>query len=87
VDAMGKVLDGNAPTGFSAAVIPYLHELNLKQEEAKQADRLAATRDPKTGLYGRDGGYYDQNLALFETGWVEGRYKFDADGRLAVKWK
>ena len=87
VDATGKVLDGNAPTGFSAAVIPYLHELNLKQEEATQADRLAATRDPKTGLYGRDGGYYDQNLALFETGWAEGRYKFDADGRLAVKWK
>ena len=87
VDAAGKVLDGNAPAGFSAAVIPYLHELSLKQEEATQADRLAATKDPQTGLYGRGGGYYDQNLALFATGWVEGRYKFDADGRLAVKWK
>ena len=87
VDATGTVLDGNGKTGFSAAVIPYLHALNLKQEEATQADRLAATIDPKTGLYGRDGAYYDQNLALFSSGWVEGRYKFGADGRLTVKWK
>jgi len=87
VDASGKVLNADAPTGFSAAVIPYLHALRLKQEETTQMDRLAATKDPKTGLYGHDGSYYDQNLALFATGWADGRYKFDVDGRLHVKWK
>ena len=87
VDATGKVLDPNAPTGFSAAVIPYLHALKLTKEEGTQSDRLAATKDPQNGLYGHGGGYYDQNLAMFETGWVEGRYKFDNNGQLHVKWK
>ena len=87
VDATGKVLNPNAPTGFSAAVIPYLHALKLTKEEGTQSDRLAATKDPQNGLYGHGGGYYDQNLAMFETGWVEGRYKFDNNGQLHVKWK
>jgi len=87
VDETGKVLDENAPTGFSAAVIPYLHALKLTKEEGTQSDRLAATKDPKNGLYGHGGDYYDQNLALFETGWAEGRYSFDVNGQLHVKWK
>jgi endo-1,4-beta-D-glucanase Y len=87
VDADGAVLNSDGPTGFSAAVIPYLHALKLKKEEGKQSDRLAATKDPKSGLYGHEGYYYDQNLALFETGWAEGRFRFDDHGRLGVKWK
>ena len=87
VDATGKVLDVNVPTGFSAAVIPYLHALRLKKEEGTQSDRLAATKDPQNGLYGHGGGYYDQNLAMFETGWSERRYNFDINGQLHVKWK
>ena len=44
-------------------------------------------QDAKSGFYGRDGLYYDQNLALFSTGWSEQRYRFEQDGRLKVKWK
>jgi endo-1,4-beta-D-glucanase Y len=92
VDAMGKVLDADGPTGFSAAVIPYLHALKLKSEENKQQLRLVATKvsnasSPNNGLYGAGGLYYDQALALFSTGWSEGRYRFDSHGRLSVKWK
>jgi endo-1,4-beta-D-glucanase Y len=87
VDPAGVVVDPNGPTGFSAAVIPYLHALHLKQEQARQVDRLNATRDPKTGLYGQTPEYYEQNLALFEDGWASGRYKFDQYGKLHVKWK
>jgi endo-1,4-beta-D-glucanase Y len=87
VDASGKILSEDAPPGFSAAVLPYLHAMGLKQQEAAQATRLAATRDVKTGLYGREGNYYDQNLALFATGWSEQRFRFEADGKLKVKWK
>jgi endo-1,4-beta-D-glucanase Y len=87
VDSTGRILSTNAPPGFSAALIPYLHALGLKQQEKLQIDRLAATRDASSGLYGHNAGYYDQNLALFSTGWTEQRYRFDRDGNLKVKWR
>ncbi len=87
VDASGKVIDTDAPAGFSAAVIPYLHALGMKDQAKQQMDRLAATLDSKSGLYGHNGDYYDQNLAMFTTGWADHRYQFEADGRLHVKWK
>ncbi len=87
VDPDGKVLDADAPAGFSAAVIPYLHALHLPSLEKAQNDRLQATRDTGSGLYGRGGEYYDQNLALFATGWAEQRFRFQSDGQLRVKWK
>jgi len=87
VDASGKVLDADGTEGFSAAVIPYLDALNLKQQAKVQSDRLDVLKDPKTGLYGKGGEYYDQNLTLFSTGWGEKRFRFGADGALKVKWK
>ena len=80
---------GNCPfsAGFSAAVVPYLHALGMKDQEKQQMDRLAATKDKGSGLYGHGGDYYDQNLAMFATGWGEHRFQFEADGRLRVKWK
>ncbi|WP_035359306.1 cellulose synthase complex periplasmic endoglucanase BcsZ [Edaphobacter aggregans] len=87
VDPQGRVLNPNAPSGFSAAVVPYLKALDMKHHANAQMDRLAATKDAATGLYGKTGNYYDQNLALFATGWIEGRYRFDREGKLRVKWK
>lgn len=87
VDFQGQVLSTNAPPGFSAALIPYLHALGLKQQEKLQIDRLAATKVSTTGLYGPSAAYYDQNLALFSTGWSEQRYRFDRDGNLKVRWR
>jgi endoglucanase len=87
VDDKGNVLDAGGTTGFSAAVIPYLAALHLKQQAAAQIDRLIATRDTTTGLYGRGEAYYDQNLALFATGWQDQQYRFERDGKLKVKWQ
>ena len=87
VDSLGHILSTNAPPGFSAALIPYLHTLGLKQQERLQIDRLAAAKNALLGLYGHDGAYYDQNLALFSTGWTEQRYRFDRDGNLTVTWR
>jgi endoglucanase len=87
VDDLGHILSANSPPGFSAALIPYLHALGLKQPERLQIDRLAATKEAPLGLYGNSGAYYDQNLALFSTGWREQRYRFDRDGNLKVKWR
>jgi endo-1,4-beta-D-glucanase Y len=87
VDSAGRVLSANAPPGFSAAVIPYLRAVGLKQQEKLQIDRLSATKDASTGLYGHNAAYYDQNLALFSTGWTEQRYRFDRDGNLKPRWR
>ncbi len=87
VDADGAILSPDAPIGFSAAVIPYLHLLGLKAEEQVQSERLNAARDAKSGLFGADETYYDQNLVMFSTGWTEQKFRFEADGRLRLRWK
>jgi endoglucanase len=81
------VVRAEAPVGFSAAVAPYLNALGMKAQAKLQQDRLIAAQDPATGLYGHPGEYYDENLALFSTGFIEQRFRFERDGRLHLKWK
>jgi endo-1,4-beta-D-glucanase Y len=77
--------DGGA--GFSAAVVPYLRAMRGNGKAlARQTIRLSAERDPTTGLYGKSLTYYDQNLALFATGFLDKRYRFAPDGELQVAW-
>ena len=83
----GSILQPDAPVGFSAAVMPFLELIGRTNESRTQADRLAAGLQADSGLYGRAGDYYDQNLALFATGWSEQRFHFDREGRLKVKWR
>lgn len=87
VDAQGKIVNANGPPGFSAALIPYLQASGKGSLAREQMERLTSTLNPTNGLYGKSADYYDQNLALFATGWSEGRYRFDREGRLCVKWK
>ncbi len=87
VDSSGRILSINAPPGFSAAIVPYLQVIGMRTQARAQMERLASTKNPAMGLYGRTPVYYDQNLALFSTGWLEKRYGFDRDGRLKVKWR
>jgi endoglucanase len=87
VDAQGKIVNADGPAGFSAAVAPYLRAAGKSYPSRIQMDRLTLLRDATSGLYGKNGDYYDQNLALFATGWIEGRYRFDRNGVLRVKWK
>ena len=82
----GRVLQPDGTIGFSAAVLPYLAALSDQQALQKQKARLAAGLSSTTGLYGATPTYYDQNLALFATGWSEGRFRFNRDGQLQVSW-
>jgi endoglucanase len=87
VNDQGIPLAQDGPVGFSAAMVPYLRAFpDLSRLSAKQTIRMSVQRDPTSGLYGKDGSYYDQNLALFETGYVQGRFRFGADGELNVEW-
>ncbi len=87
VDPKGEVVRADGPVGFSAAVEPYLFAVGAKPAARVQGDRLTALRDAASGLFGSSPTYYDQNLALFSTGWGEQRYRFGIDGKLGVKWK
>ncbi len=87
VDGQGIVIATDAPVGFSAAVLPYLQILGLKKQAKTQMDRIGAVKDANTGLYGKIPAYFDQNLILFATGWTEGRYHFDRDGKLVTNWR
>jgi endo-1,4-beta-D-glucanase Y len=83
----GIPLAQDGPVGFSAAVIPYLRAYpGLTKESALQMARTDRMRDPSTGLYGKDLAYYDQNLALFSTGFIEDRFRFGPAGELTVQW-
>jgi endoglucanase len=87
VSDQGIPMAQDGPVGFSAAVLPYLRAIpGASRLSAQQTVRLARLRDASTGLYGKDLAYYDQNLALFSTGFIEGRFRFGAGGELNVEW-
>jgi endoglucanase len=74
-----------SPLGFSGALLPFLLALDEKAALEKQLQRVRdasvqARRGEKTH-------YYDQVLILFGKGWLEGRYRFDDEGRLVPAWK
>lgn len=87
VSDQGKPLEQDGPVGFSAAVLPYLQAIpGFEKAAAHQQARLAGELDGATGLYGKSMTYYDQNLALFGTGFVGGRFAFGPRGELKVEW-
>jgi len=84
----GIPLAQDGPVGFSAALLPYLRDYpGLSRESAAQMIRMSTERNAASGLYGKDLAYYDQNLALFATGYLDGRFKFGPKGELNVEWK
>lgn len=88
VNQMGIPMEKEGPVGFSAALLPYLRAYpDLSQASARQLVRVAAQRNPTSGLYGKDLAYYDQVLALFSTGFLDGRFRFGKGGEVNVEWK
>jgi endoglucanase len=88
VSDQGIPIAEDGPVGFSAAVLPYLRaEPDQSKSSARETVRMSKLRDAASGLYGKDLSYYDQNLALFSTGFIDGRFSFGAGGELHVGWK
>lgn len=87
VNADGIPAEHDGPVGFSAALLPYLRALpDMGKTSAQQRVRMGEQLDPATGLYGKDPAYYDQNLVLFATGFLNSRFRFGAHGELSVEW-
>lgn len=87
VGEQGLPLSQDGPVGFSAALLPYLQAFGASQANGRQLARINAQRESSSGLYGKDLSYYDQNLALFGTGFLDGRFGFGPGGELKVEWK
>ena len=87
VSDLGIPLEQDGPVGFSAAVLPYLRAFpDVERAAAQQRIRISAQLDPASGLYGKDPAYYDQNLVLFATGFLDNRFRFGPRGELKVEW-
>jgi endoglucanase len=88
ISDLGVPMAQDGPVGFSAAVLPYLRAFpDLSKLSTRQIIRMNLMKDSATGLYGKDATYYDQNLALFATGFLDGRFRFGPGGELKVEWK
>lgn len=73
-----------APTGFSAAIMPFLKSQNEKEMLHMQLQ--AIDEKFKNKLIGENPRYYDQILSLFGLGWYEGYFSFNLDGSLKTAW-
>lgn len=67
------------PSGFSAALLPFLQAVKAQDVLQLQLARLEAK--PL-----RLDAYYEQALSLFALGWRDGFYNFASDGRLLARW-
>jgi endo-1,4-beta-D-glucanase Y len=87
ISGQGIPSDKDGGVGFSAAVMPYLRAIpGSGKALVRQSIRVNSERDSETGLYGKDLTYYDQNLALFATGFMDKRFRFGPNGGLMVGW-
>jgi endoglucanase len=80
----------SSPYGFSAALLPYLHQTAAPAISAQQAGRArsmqAASLLPAR-LAKATPSYYDHVLSLFGLGWIENRYRFMSNGQVQLKWQ
>jgi endoglucanase len=83
--ARSSWIEGEAPIGFHAALLPYYAALGDKAALQATRQRVLAAREQQ--LYGNPARYYDQVLVLFGKGYDDGWYRFDPAGRLVPRWK
>ena len=87
VNVMTGESEGIGPSGFSAALIPFLARFQMQKSLSIQLHRLELEKDPDTGLYGHPPiHYYNQNLALFALGWYAHAYRFGVHGNVHPSW-
>lgn len=81
VDTVSGATEGQGPPGFSASLLPYLHSLKLDGALSKQLQLVQEQWNKNNDL-----GYYNSVLILFGWGWLQGQYRFAADGDLQPAW-
>ena len=75
---------GKTPAGFAAALLPYLWASQQSQVLERLRQQVQATQ--QKAFFSAQSLYYDQVLALFSLGFMEHRFRFDAQGALVPAW-
>jgi endoglucanase len=75
---------GEGPLSYWGALAPYFKSLGDEHGLGLARTHLAAL---DAAVPGREPVYYDRVLGLFGTGFIDGRYRFDASGRLVPSWR
>ncbi len=83
IDVASLQAHGQAPVGFYAALLPLATAVDPAAVPRLDGRVSAAAKD---GLFGSPPAYYDQNLVLFARGFLEGRFRFAANGELEPAW-
>lgn len=90
VDTQSGEVSGQGPFGFSAALIPYFkakgQALLLERQTLRVRAMLRHSTLPESLAQGQPS-YYDYVLSLFGLGWLDGLYRFRADGTLSLSWE
>jgi endoglucanase len=83
-------VSGQAPFGFSAAVLPYLKALGATQlfdEQERRARKMQVASASDRRMFPVRPPYYDYALSLFSFGWTEDRYQFLKNGQAKFHWE
>lgn len=82
-------LEGTAPFGFYAALVPYFMArgetrlaVQMQRRAQEKIDAALAQNNQRPELL-----YYNMMLSLFGLGWAEKRYQFRNDGTLKLSWE
>ncbi len=80
---------GRGPFGFSAALIPYFKAKGqeLLFEQQKPWVRAMLHQSTSSTAAAGQPPYYDYVLSLFGIGWLDGLFRFRADGTLYLSWE
>lgn len=80
IDADLGTAAGQAPPLMSAALLPWLSVLRSRRLFTAYRTSMLAALSRDASL--QQTGYYEANLALYAEGWLQGRFRFLADGRM-----
>lgn len=80
IDILTGQPSGPAPSGFSAAMLPFLQASG--DQATLRAQMLRIQARPL-----RPDAYYEQVLGLFGQGWMDGWFRFAATGHVQPRWK
>jgi endoglucanase len=85
VSTISGAASGEGPLSYWGALAPYFKALNDERGLGLARTHLDALVAPPGA--GREPVYYDRVLGLFGGGFIDGRYRFDENGRLLPNWK
>jgi endo-1,4-beta-D-glucanase Y len=87
VDVRSGATEGQSPSGFAGALVPYFRALGQPWLEELQDQRARSAIDQWIAGSGPAPFYYDYMLSLFGLGWADQHYRFAADGRVQLRWE